>query len=59
MLERDVTSNGTESYIKWELSQLLFADETVLREDSEKKLQKLLKDFGGLCKRKNENEQRL
>lgn len=58
MLERDVTSKGTESYIKWELSQLLFADETVLRENSEK-LQKLLKDFGGLCKRKNENEQRL
>ena len=31
---------------KWEVSQLLFADDTVLIEESKKKLERLLEEFG-------------
>ena len=31
---------------KWEVSQMLFADDTVLVKDSEKKLERLVEEFG-------------
>ena len=36
---------------KWEVSQLLFADDTVLDADS-KKLERLVEEFGRVCRRR-------
>ena len=37
---------------KWEVSQLLLADDTVLVADSKKKLERLVEEFGRVCMRK-------
>ena len=37
--------------IEWELNQLLFADDTVVVADSERKLFQLVTEFGGVCVR--------
>ena len=36
----------------WQVNQLLFADDTVLMADSEEKLQRVVKEFGRVCKRR-------
>ena len=41
--EAQLLGDGEE---KWEVSQLLFADDTVLVKDSEKKLERLVEEFG-------------
>ena len=37
---------------EWELNQLLFADDTVVVADSERKLCQLVTEFGRVCKRR-------
>jgi len=37
---------------EWKVEWLMFSDDTVLVGDSEQKLQKLVKDFGSVCKRR-------
>jgi len=37
---------------EWKVEWLMFADDTILVSDSEQKLQKLLKEFGSVCKRR-------
>ena len=37
---------------EWELNQLLFADDTVVVADSEKKLCQLVTEFGRVCERR-------
>ena len=37
---------------KWEASQLLFADDTVLVANSKKKLERLVEKFGRVCRRR-------
>ena len=37
---------------KWEVSQLLFADDTVLDPDSKKKLERLVEEFCRVCRRR-------
>ena len=41
-------ANGNE----WEMNQLLFADDTVVVADSEKKLRQLVTEFGKVCERR-------
>ena len=36
----------------WEVSQLLFAEDTVLVADSKKKLERLVEGFGRVCRRR-------
>ena len=36
---------------KWEVSQLLFADDTLLVVDCKKKLERFVKEFGIVCRR--------
>ena len=36
---------------KWEVIQLLFADDTVLVAESKKKSERLVEEFGKVCKR--------
>ncbi len=43
-----VNADGRE----WNLSQLLFADDTALVADSERRLRRLVKEFGRVCKRR-------
>ncbi len=43
-----VNADGRE----WNLSQLLFADDTALVADSEGRLRKLVEEFGRMCKRR-------
>ena len=38
--------------IEWKVDWLIFADDTVLLGDSEKKLERLLLEFGRVCQRK-------
>ena len=45
---------GTEED-KWEVSQLLFADDTVLVSESMKKLERLVEEFGRVCRRRKLN----
>ena len=45
---RMVDANGNE----WEMNQLLFADDTVVVADSEKKLRQLVEEFGRVCERR-------
>ncbi|XP_069947548.1 RNA-directed DNA polymerase from mobile element jockey isoform X1 [Cherax quadricarinatus] len=52
VLARGVELKDKESHINWELSQLLFADDTGLLGDSEEKLQRLVDEFGRVCKRR-------
>ena len=40
---------------KWEVSQLLFADDTVLVADSKKKWERLVEEFGRVCRRRKLN----
>ena len=42
--------DGTDS--EWELNQLLFADDTVVVADSERKLCQLVTEFGRVCERR-------
>ena len=42
--------DGTDN--EWELNQLLFADDTVVVADSERKLCQLLTEFGRVCERR-------
>ena len=37
---------------EWELNQLLFADDTAVMADSERKLCQLVTDFGRVCERR-------
>jgi len=37
---------------EWKVEWLMFADDTILVSDSEQKLQKLVKEFGSVCKRR-------
>ena len=37
---------------EWKVEWLMFADDTVLVGDSERKLQRLVKEFGSVCKRR-------
>ena len=37
---------------EWELNQLLFADDTMVVADSERKLCQLVKEFGRVCERR-------
>ena len=37
---------------EWELSQLLFEDDTVVMADSERKLSQLVTEFGRVCERR-------
>ena len=37
---------------KWEVSQLLFADDTVLVADSKKKLERFVDEFDWVCRRR-------
>merc|ERR1712002_206763 len=37
---------------EWKVEWLMFADDTVLVSDSERKLQRLVKEFGSVCKRR-------
>ena len=37
---------------KWKVSQLLFADGTVLIVDSKKNLERLVEEFGRVCRRR-------
>mgnify|MGYP001954116127 CR=1 FL=1 len=39
---------------KWEVSQLLFADNTVLVEDSKENLERLVNELGRVCNRKKQ-----
>ena len=41
-----------ESENEWEMNQLLFADDTVIVDDSEEKLSLLVSEFGRVCKRR-------
>ena len=43
-----VGANGNE----WEMNQLLFADDTVVVADSEKKLRQLVTEFGKVCEKR-------
>ena len=43
---------GNEAQEKWEVSQLLFTDDTVLVVDSKKKLERLVEEFGRVCRRR-------
>ena len=47
-----LSANGGRS----EINQLLFADDTALVADSEKKLCRLVGEFGRVCERKKEEE---
>ena len=42
--------DGNDS--EWELNQLLFADDTVVMADSERKLCQLVTEFGRVCERR-------
>ena len=42
----------SDSEEKWEVSQFLFADDTVLVADSKKKLEMLVEEFGRVCRRR-------
>ena len=46
--------DGNEN--EWELNQLLFADDTVVVADSERKLCQLVTEFGRVCERKTNYE---
>ena len=37
---------------EWKAEWMMFADDTALVEDSEEKLQRLMKEFGDACKRR-------
>ena len=39
-----------DSEEKWEVSQLLFADDTMLVADSKRMLERLVEEFGRFCK---------
>ena len=41
-----------ENGVRWEICQLLFADDTALVADSEEKLQRLVTEFGRVCERR-------
>ena len=47
--EAQLVGDGEE---KWEVSHMLFADDTVLVADSKKKLERLVKEFGTVSRRK-------
>ena len=51
MLDRGLKLvDGTDS--EWELNQLLYADDTVVVADSERKLCQLVTEFGRVCERR-------
>ena len=51
--EAQLVGEGEE---KWEVSQLLFAEDKVLIADSKKKLERLVEEFGRFCRRRKLKE---